>query len=158
MNLQELVESLPNGGRHMAAARLRHEVIDALQDAFDKSGRTQTDLAGALDRSKSAVSQVFLGDGNLRISTLAEYLYELGMELAIELVPIEAMTDRLSKNTLKQVSASSVSSVLFPVVSLTLKDNIYGSWLMPEHFIASHESSITAKYEFDNQGITEEVA
>lgn len=36
---------------------------------------------------KSAVNQVFKGDGNVRITTLAEYLHALGYELRVSVVP-----------------------------------------------------------------------
>ncbi len=54
----------------------------------------QTELASKLGIRKSAVNQVFRGDGNVPMNTLAEYLHELGFEAHVELAP--AGTARLN--------------------------------------------------------------
>ncbi len=85
--LYDRVASKPGGEAALAAARLRREVLVALHQAFAASGlETQTEIARRLNIRKSAVSQVLRGDGNLRITTLAEYLFALGFELDISLV------------------------------------------------------------------------
>ncbi len=85
--LYDRVASKPGGEAALAAARLRREVLVALHHAFAASGlETQTEIARRLNVRKSAVSQVLRGDGNLRITTLAEYLFALGFELDINLV------------------------------------------------------------------------
>lgn len=86
-DLYERVASKPGGEAALAAARLRREVIVALHQAFEASGlRTQSEIAKRLKVRRSAVNQVLRGDGNLRINTLAEYLYTLGFELNISMV------------------------------------------------------------------------
>ena len=85
--LYDRVANKPGGAAALAAARLRREVLVALHQAFEASGLdTQTEIARRLNVRKSAVNQVLRGDGNLRISTLAEYLFTLGFELDINLV------------------------------------------------------------------------
>jgi len=85
--LYDRVASKPGGEAALAAARLRREVLVALDQAFAASGlETQTEIARRLNVRKSAVSQVLRGEGNLRITTLAEYLFALGFELDINLV------------------------------------------------------------------------
>lgn len=74
------------GPRHLAVARLKREILRALNVALRKSEITQSELASRLKVRKSAVSQVLHGDGNLRIKTLAEYLEALGYELDVRLV------------------------------------------------------------------------
>ena len=87
MSLYDRVASKPGGEAALAAARLRREILVALHQAFAASGlETQTEIARRLNVRKSAVSQVLRGDGNLRITTLAEYLFALGFELDINLV------------------------------------------------------------------------
>jgi transcriptional regulator with XRE-family HTH domain len=87
MSLYDRVESKPGGKAALAAARLRREVLVALHEAFAASDApTQSEVAERLHVRRSAVSQVFRGDGNLRITTLAEYLFALGFELDINLV------------------------------------------------------------------------
>ncbi|HUY44801.1 MAG TPA: helix-turn-helix domain-containing protein [Streptosporangiaceae bacterium] len=87
MSLYDRVESKPGGKAALAAARLRREVLVALHEAFAASDvHTQSEVAERLNVRKSAVSQVFRGDGNLRINTLADYLFALGFELNIQLV------------------------------------------------------------------------
>jgi transcriptional regulator with XRE-family HTH domain len=88
MSLYDRVESKPGGKAALAAARLRREVLVALHEAFAASNvHTQSEVAERLHVRKSAVSQVFRGDGNLRINTLADYLFALGFELDVKLVP-----------------------------------------------------------------------
>lgn len=87
MSLYDRVESKAGGKAALASARLRREVLVALHEAFAASGvHTQSEVAERLKVRKSAVSQVFRGDGNLRINTLAEYLFALGFELDVKLV------------------------------------------------------------------------
>jgi DNA-binding phage protein len=86
-NLYDRVAAKPRGEAALAAARLRREALVALHKAFEASGLTsQSALARHLNLRRSAVNQVFRGDGNLRINTLAEYLYALGFELNITIV------------------------------------------------------------------------
>jgi hypothetical protein len=86
-NLYDRVASKPGGEQALAAARLRREVLVVLHQAFAASGlHTKSEIARRLNIRRSAVSQVFRGDGNLRITTLAEYLSALGFELQIGLV------------------------------------------------------------------------
>lgn len=76
-----------DGGRYLAAARLRYDVLGLLHKALTASGVNQTDLAKRLGVRKSAVNGVLRGDGNLRLNTMAEYLHELGFEADVHLVP-----------------------------------------------------------------------
>lgn len=94
MSLYERVTAIPGGGRALATSRLRRSVLAALHKAFRNSSlESQADLAKRLRVRRSAVNQVFRGDGNVRISTLAEYLYEMGYELDITLVKAGEMRD-----------------------------------------------------------------
>jgi len=87
MSLYDKVERKPGGKAALASARLRREVLVALHEAFAASDvHTQSEVAERLNVRKSAVSQVFRGDGNLRINTLADYLFALGFELNVQLV------------------------------------------------------------------------
>lgn len=89
MSLYDRVLSRTDGGRTLAVARLKRTVLSTLHRAFGISGiESQSDLARRLRVRRSAVNQVFNGDGNLRISTLAEYLYEMGCELEVRLVRV----------------------------------------------------------------------
>lgn len=85
--LHDRVAGKPGGEKALAAARLRREVLVMLHRAFEASGlHTQTEIARRLGVRRSAVSQVFKGGGNLRINTLAEYLFTLGFEIDLNLV------------------------------------------------------------------------
>lgn len=86
--LYDRVAAKRGGKAALAAARLRREMLASLHEAFQASGlNTQSEIARRLGVRRSAVNQVFRGDGNLRINTLAEYLYTLGFELDVMLVP-----------------------------------------------------------------------
>lgn len=110
MDLKNVIERFPNGKRRIAIARLRHRVIDLLQIAQRESGKNQTDLAVELGHSRSAVSQVFLGDGNLRISTLAEYLHGMGKELQLTLVPAGEIKREIGNPKFEVISVKGKSS------------------------------------------------
>jgi transcriptional regulator with XRE-family HTH domain len=83
VSLYQRIIAIPTGARALAAARLRREFLSILRDALAKSPISQADLARTLGVRKSAVNRVFRGDGNLRTTTLAEYLAELGIELRV---------------------------------------------------------------------------
>ncbi|MFB8209198.1 helix-turn-helix domain-containing protein [Streptomyces sp. NPDC056010] len=85
-NLYERLAATTEGSRALASARLRYEALASIHDALGDAGITQVELARRLGIRKSAVNQVVHGDGNLRISTLAEYLHALGFELKLERV------------------------------------------------------------------------
>lgn len=85
MSLYDAITKAPGGRRHLAKARLRYRILSLLHEALSQSGLSQTELAEAADVSKSAVSQAFAGNGNLRIDTVAAYLDALGFELGLRL-------------------------------------------------------------------------
>ncbi|WP_230195095.1 helix-turn-helix domain-containing protein [Streptomyces coriariae] len=85
-SLYDRFASSDDGAQLLAAARLRREVLRILHRALEASGLTQSQLAERLHVRKSAVSQVFRGDGNLRVTTMANYLSAMGYELDIRLV------------------------------------------------------------------------
>jgi transcriptional regulator with XRE-family HTH domain len=86
-SMYDQLESTPGGASALAAARLRYTMLKHLHEALERSGLSQAELARRLGVRRSAVNQVFRGDGNVRIDTLAEYLHALGMELECALVP-----------------------------------------------------------------------
>lgn len=86
MSLYSRIAARPGGKRDLAAARLRYEALVLLQEAFEASGlKSQAELAKKLKVRRSAVNQVLRGDGNVRITTLAEYLHEMGFEALLTL-------------------------------------------------------------------------
>jgi transcriptional regulator with XRE-family HTH domain len=93
-------------------SRLKRSVLASLHEAFQKSGTaSQSDLARRLHVRRSAVNQVFNGDGNLRVSTLAEYLYEMGYELSLQAVEAgelraAALAGRAAAPTAQQANVS----------------------------------------------------
>lgn len=88
MSLYSRLAKVPAGARALSAARLRYEVLSLLHSALQKSGISQSELAERLGVRKSAVNQVLRGDGNVRISTLADYLHALDFEVELRLVPV----------------------------------------------------------------------
>lgn len=75
------------GSRSYSRARLHRDALNLIHDALEASGMTQVDLAKALGIRKGAVNQVLRGNGNLRLSTLADYLAVLGVQPRI--IPTE---------------------------------------------------------------------
>lgn len=88
MSIYDRLVKIPKGARALSVSRLRYEVLKVLHGSLQKSGLNQAELAGRLGIRKSAVNNVLRGDGNVRVSTLAEYLHEAGFELEIKAVPL----------------------------------------------------------------------
>jgi len=80
VSLYDLLSSTNEGRRGLAGARLRHEVLAALHQALEASGMSKAQLASSLGVRRSAVTGVFKGNGNLRVNTLSQYLFEMGFE------------------------------------------------------------------------------
>ncbi|MCX5209832.1 helix-turn-helix domain-containing protein [Kitasatospora sp. NBC_00240] len=95
--LYERFARTDDGPRFLAVARLKREVLRALNVALRESGVSQNELAARLKIRKSGVSQALRGDGNLQVKTVAEYLEALGFELDVRLVragePRRALTE-----------------------------------------------------------------
>lgn len=99
MSLYERIAARPGGERALAVARIRRSVLVILHRAFKASGLdSQSDLAKRLRVRRSAVNQVFRGDGNVRISTLAEYLHAMGFEADLTLVKAGEMRTAALEN------------------------------------------------------------
>lgn len=86
MSLYDRIAAKPGGLQALASARLCRSVLHCLDDAMRQSGITQAELARRLGVRRSAVNAVFGGNGNVRVETLATYLYELGYELDVKMV------------------------------------------------------------------------
>lgn len=109
MDLMKFVEGMPDGKRMLASSRFRRQVLIALDQALDQSGLSQSDLAQKLGLTRSAVSQVFNGDGNLRAGTISDYLFEMGVRAEIILTPI--ISNEVMKTYQYSQSSSSATSV-----------------------------------------------
>ena len=78
-----------SGAQGLAAADLAGQVMRLLHQALDVSGLEQKALAEKLGVTQGRVSQVFGGDGNMRIAAVARYLRALGYETRISAIPID---------------------------------------------------------------------
>ncbi len=86
--LYERLESTDRGSAALSSARLRRTALAALYRALESAGMSQAELSRRLGVRRSAVNQVFRGDGNLRLETLAEYLHGMGVEADLRLAPL----------------------------------------------------------------------
>lgn len=86
--LLEEEEATDAGAQGLAAANLAGQVMRLLEQALDASGLEQKDLAEKLGVTQGRVSQVFNGDGNMRIAAVARYLRALGYETRISATPV----------------------------------------------------------------------
>ena len=81
MTLIKAFEALPDGKRLLASARLRRNVAVELSKAELKSGKTKAEMARELGVTRSAVTQVFASNGNLKLDTISDYFFVLGAKL-----------------------------------------------------------------------------
>lgn len=121
MNLIKRIEEMKHGKRMLASSRFRRQVLQALDQALEQSGMTQTDLAKKLELSRSAVSQVFNGDGNLRAETISDYLFELGVHAEFLLIPHAIPETHPEYKATKELTAVSVKS--FTHESIVILEN-----------------------------------
>lgn len=87
-SLVEEEESTDAGAQGLAAADLAGQVMRLLEQALDASGLEQKDLAKKLGVTQGRVSQVFHGDGNMKIAAVARYLRALGYTTRISATPV----------------------------------------------------------------------
>jgi hypothetical protein len=131
VSLYDRVLARPGGERALAVARLKHTILSTMHRALRTSKiESQSDLARHLRVRRSAVNQVLNGDGNLRISTLAEYLYEMGYELDVTLVKsgeprVAALEDRAIRPAITGSSISMSSAFTVVVTTPTSVDHFH---------------------------------
>lgn len=87
-SLIEAEEATDGGAQGLAAAELAGQVMRLLEQALADSGLEQKDLAEKLGVTQGRVSQVFNGDGNMKIAAVARYLRALGYETRIAATPV----------------------------------------------------------------------
>lgn len=98
MDWYEQRASTYEGSLGIAKAELRYRAIEVIADALERSGVSRKELAARLGVSPGRVSQVLGGDQNLRLNTLAEYLYALGRKVHLDSVAAtegEAIIERI---------------------------------------------------------------
>ena len=82
----------------MTIARLKGDALRSLRRGMLTSGKTQSDLARDLGKTRSAVNQVISGDGNVKLATLAEYLFAMDLKLELRVVPLSKGTDSTERD------------------------------------------------------------
>ena len=81
-------QAIDSGAQGLAAADLAGQVMRLLHQALDVSDLDQKALAEKLGVTQGRVSQVFNGDGNMRIAAVARYLRALGYETRLSATPV----------------------------------------------------------------------
>ena len=165
-SLYDRFASSEDGSHLLAATRLRRETLRILHRALEASGLTQSQLADRLHIRKSAVSQVFRGDGNLRVNTLAHYLSAMGYELDIRMVdagePRKAvlegreMTPAFKQDWVESEPTASTSETFHAEV---FSGNIYAHMTtgpIQVHFTPSHLTTMMVEMRMDSIGVSGE--
>lgn len=166
MTFYDRVASQQNGERALARARLQRAILRSLDRAFRLSMlSSQSALARRLHVRRSAVSQVFRGDGNVRISTLADYMWEMGFEVNVELVPAgemrrAAVSGRRPVPVAQTSNSSAITALQTFVADQVIHFYGYGyqalpgfSYIMPSSafnvtWLPEHASTISAASDF----------
>jgi transcriptional regulator with XRE-family HTH domain len=65
------------------------EVTEAIAEVLDGEGRSKSDLARALGRTKGFVSQLLSGSRNMTLRTVADLAFALDRRFKIDLVPLD---------------------------------------------------------------------
>lgn len=78
----EIMET-PKGSQGLAAASAAARVMKILEDTKEYKGLTNRDLALALGVSEQRIEEIFNGDGNIYIATLAKLLDAMDTMLGI---------------------------------------------------------------------------
>ncbi|HET7668441.1 MAG TPA: helix-turn-helix transcriptional regulator [Mycobacterium sp.] len=81
-------QATDSGAQGLAAADLAGQVMRLLHQALDVSELDQKALAEKLGVTQGRVSQVFNGDGNMKIAAVARYLRALGYETRLSAIPV----------------------------------------------------------------------
>lgn len=109
--LLEEEDATDAGAQGLAAANLAGQVMRLLEQALDASGLEQKDLAEKLGVTQGRVSQVFHGDGNMRIAAVARYLRALGYETRISATPFGSGGQALPRETQRMRTRARQSAV-----------------------------------------------
>jgi len=96
------------GRLSLAAASLATQVASLLERAKERSGVNGQKLAERLGLSEGRVSQVLNGDGNVRIATLARFLYACGYELDLVARPVRKGLPELDSTSARRPRESRV--------------------------------------------------
>lgn len=148
MTLYSRLSRTREGARALSAARLQYDVLRLMHMALGRAGITQVELAKRLGVRKSAVNQVFRGDGNVRVSTLAEYLHAMGAEVELQLVPAgkprEDAVREMHQAWVSSTASRSASPIIEPMlvgtdVAAGLRPAIAG---LPQQFSGHAGSTI----------------
>ena len=83
--LKEWLEQNPHLERDFAQERLITEVAEEIWAAMQAAGKTNSDLAEALGKSKAFIGQALSGSRNMTLRTLADLAYSLGRRVSINL-------------------------------------------------------------------------
>lgn len=119
MTLRRTIEQLPDGKKLLASAKLRRQIVRAMNRALITAEMTQSDLARELGKSRSAVNQVLTGDGNLKIETVAEYFCAMGSELEIR------VKSSNTAQSLPSVDWAALEEVLKKAISTSHKKYVF---------------------------------
>jgi len=82
MSLYERIAAQPGGPRHLAAARLVHAIGGALAEAELKGGELAEEYRSLSWRERRHITHL-----NDTVRALGGYLYDLGYEMTVQLVP-----------------------------------------------------------------------
>ncbi len=87
--LSDWINASPANRRAFYQEGLILEASEAIYEALQHNDLNPVDLARALGKSESDISQLLNGKRNMTLRTLADIALAIGMEVEVRLVPIK---------------------------------------------------------------------
>lgn len=111
-SLTDWTNETPERRRAYEQERLIVDVSEAIQELMQRKNFTKADLARALGTSKSNVTQLFAGNRNMTLRTIAVFASALGVRVSVSFVPVDQDAQALKG---KCICPSGVSFSICPV-------------------------------------------
>lgn len=142
--LKEWIAAQPDGGREFAQERLIVAVAELICDQLNEQGKSKAELAAALGKSKSYVTQVLDGTRNMTLRTLSDIAFALGLAARVSLrdtsgVEYWQFVHRLPDRTVRK----DFSTLVIPPQNRGVDENASNGFTFRRSFRASMTTTVS---------------